>query len=55
MSYTPFVRLCRGFVGRQVLGPIVARNMSNGAGKHKVLVTRNVPQAAIDIIKSSQR
>lgn len=54
MSYAPFLRLCRGFVGRQVLGPIFARNMSNGQ-KQKVLVTRNVPQAAIEIIKSSQR
>lgn len=53
MSYAPFVRLCRGFVGRQVFGPIFARNMSNGQ-KQKVLVTRNVPQAAIEIIKSSQ-
>ncbi|XP_078366111.1 glyoxylate reductase/hydroxypyruvate reductase-like [Oculina patagonica] len=53
MSYTPFVRLCRGFVGRQLVKPIVARNMAS-AQKHKVLVTRNVPQAAIEIIKSSQ-
>ena len=54
MSHVPFVRLCRGFVGRQLVKPIVARNMAS-ARKNKVLVTRSVPQAAIEIIKSSHR
>lgn len=54
MSYTPFVRLCRGFVGRRFVNPIVARNMASQR-KHKVLVTRTVPQAAIEILKTSQR
>lgn len=54
MSHVLFVRLCRGFVGRQLVKPIVTRNMAN-ARKNKVLVTRSVPQAAIEIIKSSHR
>lgn len=53
MSYTPFVRLCRGFVSRRALNPILARNMASER-KHKVLVTRRVPQAAIEILKDSQ-
>lgn len=54
MSHVPFVRLCRGFVGRQLVKPIVTRSMAS-ARKNKVLVTRSVPQAAIEIIKSSHR
>lgn len=54
MSHVPFVRLCRGSVGRQLVKPIVTRNMAS-ARINKVLVTRSVPQAAIEIIKSSQR
>ena len=54
MSHVPLVRLFRGFVGRQFVKPIVTRNMAS-ARKNKVLVTRSVPQAAIEIIKSSQR
>ena len=55
MSHAPFVRLCRGFVGRQLVKPIVnTRNMASGR-KNKILVTRSVPTAAIEIIKASER
>lgn len=54
MFYAPFVRLGRGFVSRRVVNSIVARSMASER-KHKVLVTRKVPQAAVDILKSSQR
>lgn len=54
MSHVPFVRLCRGFVGRQLVKPIVTRNMASGR-RNKILVTRSVPPAAIEIIKASQR
>ncbi|XP_068724805.1 glyoxylate reductase/hydroxypyruvate reductase-like [Montipora capricornis] len=55
MSYAPFIRLCRGFVAKGVVSPVVARNMSLvQERKQKILVTRKVPQAAIEILKSSQ-
>ncbi|KAK2566154.1 Glyoxylate reductase/hydroxypyruvate reductase [Acropora cervicornis] len=56
MSYLPFVRLCRGFVTKGVVNTIIVRNMSmEQERKHRVLVTRRVPKAGIEILKASQR
>ena len=54
MSYAPFARLCRGFVSRRVVNSTLARNMASER-RHKILVTRRVPQAAIEILKDSKR
>lgn len=56
MSYLPFVRLCRGFVTKGVVNTIIVRNMSvEQERKHRVLVTRRVPKAGIEILRASQR
>ena len=54
MSYLPFVRLCRGVVTKGVVNTIIVRNMEQER-KHRVLVTRRVPKAGIEILKASQR
>ena len=54
MSYAPFARLCRGFVSRRVVNSTLARNMASER-RHKILVTRRVPQAALEILKDSKR
>lgn len=53
MSYAPFARLCRGFVSRRVVNSTLARNMASER-RHKILVTRRVPQAALEILKDSK-
>ena len=56
MSYIPFVQLCRGFVTKGVVNTIIVRNMSmEQERKHRVLVTRRVPKAGIEILRASQR